>query len=64
MVDYDFTDQIIVGFRQDAVVHLAEQCSSPYSMIDRKHAVYTQTNNLVGTLNVLYAIAEVNRTST
>jgi UDP-sulfoquinovose synthase len=28
-------------------------------MIDRKHAVYTQTNNVVGTLNVLYAIAEL-----
>jgi UDP-sulfoquinovose synthase len=28
-------------------------------MIDQKHAVYTQTNNVVGNLNVLYAIAEV-----
>src|SRR5262249_28162385 len=32
---------------------------APYSMVDRKHAVYTQTNNVVGTLNVLYAIAEI-----
>jgi UDP-sulfoquinovose synthase len=29
-------------------------------MIDRKHAVYTQTNNVVGNLNVLYAIADIN----
>ena len=29
-------------------------------MIDRRHAVYTQQNNVVGTLNVLYAIAETN----
>jgi UDP-sulfoquinovose synthase len=29
-------------------------------MVDRKHAVYTQTNNVVGNLNVLYAIAEIN----
>jgi len=28
-------------------------------MIDRAHAVYTQVNNVVGTLNLLYAIAEV-----
>jgi UDP-sulfoquinovose synthase len=28
-------------------------------MVDRKHAVYTQVNNVVGTLNLLYAIAEV-----
>src|SRR5579885_1895526 len=30
-------------------------------MIDQAHAVYTQTNNVVGTLNVMYAIAETNR---
>jgi hypothetical protein len=42
----------------DAVVHFAEQRSAPYSMIDRKHAVFTQTNNVVGTLNVLFAIRE------
>jgi len=28
-------------------------------MIDRHHAVYTQTNNVVGNLNLLYAIAEI-----
>jgi UDP-sulfoquinovose synthase len=27
-------------------------------MIDRRHAVFTQVNNIVGTLNVLYAIAD------
>jgi hypothetical protein len=31
-------------------------CSAPYSMIDRQHAVYTQSNNVLGTVNVLYAI--------
>jgi UDP-sulfoquinovose synthase len=45
--------------RPDAVVHFAEQRAAPYSMIDRAHAVYTQTNNVVGTLNLLYAIAEI-----
>jgi UDP-sulfoquinovose synthase len=40
------------------VVHFAEQRSAPYSMIDRKHAVFTQVNNVVGTLNVLFAIKE------
>jgi UDP-sulfoquinovose synthase len=28
-------------------------------MIDQSHAVYTQVNNVVGTLNLLYAIADV-----
>ena len=35
----------------EAIVHFAEQRSAPYSMIDRKHAVFTQVNNVVGTLN-------------
>jgi UDP-sulfoquinovose synthase len=30
-------------------------------MIDQEHAVYTQTNNVVGTLNVMYAIADLDR---
>ena len=42
-------------------MHFAEQRAAPYSMIDRKHAVYTQTNNIVGTLNVMYAIGEIDR---
>ena len=39
-------------------MHFAEQRTAPYSMIDRKHAVFTQTNNVIGTLNVLYAIKD------
>ena len=42
-------------------MHFAEQRAAPYSMIDRKHAVYTQTNNIVGTLNLMYAVGEVDR---
>ena len=41
-------------------MHYAEQRAAPYSMIDRGHAVYTQQNNVVGNLNLLYAIAETN----
>jgi UDP-sulfoquinovose synthase len=59
LTDADFTHAMIRDFRPDAVVHFAEQRAAPYSMIDRQHAVYTQTNNVVGTLNLLYAIAEI-----
>src|SRR3954451_15889875 len=61
LTDADFTHRMVAEFRPDAVVHFAEQRAAPYSMIDRKHAVYTQVNNVVGTLNVLYAIAEIDR---
>ncbi|MFQ3585928.1 MAG: NAD-dependent epimerase/dehydratase family protein [Cyanobacteriota bacterium] len=45
-------------FPPDAIVHFGEQRSAPYSMISRDHAVMTQVNNVVGTLNLLYAIKE------
>ena len=58
VTDYDFLSQAIRTFRPDAVVHFAQQRSAPYSMIDRKHAVFTQVNNVVGTLNLLFALRE------
>jgi UDP-sulfoquinovose synthase len=61
LCDADFTYDAIRRFRPDAVVHYAEQRAAPYSMIDRKHAVYTQTNNIVGTLNLMYAVGEIDR---
>src|SRR6266513_5952760 len=60
LCDAEFTYRMLAEFKPDAIVHFGEQRAAPYSMIDRKHAVYTQTNNVVGTLNVLYAIAETN----
>lgn len=56
--DYEAISRVFREFQPEAVVHFAEQRSAPYSMIDRKHAIFTQTNNIVGTLNVLYAIKE------
>ncbi|QXE00199.1 NAD-dependent epimerase/dehydratase family protein [Terribacillus sp. DMT04] len=55
---YDFLSEVFRQTQPDAFVHFAEQRSAPYSMIDREHAVYTQQNNVIGNLNVLYAIKE------
>jgi len=59
VTDHDFLLSTIKQFGPEAIIHFAEQRSAPYSMIDRKHAVFTQVNNVVGTLNVLFAIREV-----
>jgi UDP-sulfoquinovose synthase len=59
VTDYDFLSSIVEDFEPQAVIHFAEQRSAPYSMIDRKHAVFTQVNNVVGTLNLLFALREL-----
>jgi UDP-sulfoquinovose synthase len=59
VADYDFLSSIVEQFEPQAVIHFAEQRSAPYSMIDRKHAVFTQVNNVVGTLNLLFALREL-----
>ena len=43
----------------EAIVHYGEQPSAPYSMASREHAVYTQINNVVNTLNVLFAMRDI-----
>jgi UDP-sulfoquinovose synthase len=58
ITDYEFLASVIEQVKPDAVVHFAEQRAAPYSMIDRRHAVFTQVNNVVGTLNLLFAIRE------
>lgn len=58
VTNYEFLGSAIRDLEPDAVVHFAEQRSAPYSMIDREHATGTQVNNLLGTLNLLFALRE------
>lgn len=58
LLDWEFLSDVMRRYRPEAVVHFAEQRSAPYSMIDRRHAVYTQHNNVIGTLNLLFALKE------
>ncbi len=58
--DYPFVQSFMRQFEPEAIVHFGEQRSAPYSMIDREHAVMTQVNNVVGNLNLLFAIKEFN----
>jgi UDP-sulfoquinovose synthase len=61
LCDAPFVHEMVREFRPGAIVHFGEQRAAPYSMIDQAHAVYTQTNNVVGNLNVMYAIADNDR---
>jgi UDP-sulfoquinovose synthase len=60
----DLTDaaavrQAVARWEPEAIVHFGEQSSAPYSMIDAAHATATQVNNVVGTLNLLFAIRDL-----
>ena len=59
LCDWNVVENVFRTFRPEAVVHYGEMPSAPYSMKDRDHAVFTQTNNVVGTLNVLWAIRDL-----
>lgn len=58
LLDWEFVSELFERHQPEAAVHFAEQRAAPYSMIDRRHAVYTQHNNIIGNLNVLFAINE------
>jgi len=58
--DYPFVQHFMRDFEPESIVHFGEQRSAPFSMIDREHAVMTQVTNVSGTLNLLFAIKELN----
>jgi UDP-sulfoquinovose synthase len=61
LCDPTFVHQMVGDFHPNTIVHFGEQRAAPYSMISQAHAVYTQTNNVVGNLNVMYAIGDIDR---
>ncbi|MFN8377172.1 MAG: NAD-dependent epimerase/dehydratase family protein [Anaerolineae bacterium] len=59
LLDYALVRKAFEETQPDAIVHLGEMPSAPYSMIDQERASYTQSNNVIGSLNVLWAMHEV-----
>jgi UDP-sulfoquinovose synthase len=58
LIDWDVVRRLFEDVRPEAIVHYGEMPSAPYSMKDREHCVFTHENNVTGTLNVLWAMAE------
>lgn len=56
LLDSQFTDDVIKKFQPETIVHLAEQPSAPYSMIDQEHNIYTHKNNVIGNLNLIHSL--------
>ncbi|MGI9020039.1 MAG: NAD-dependent epimerase/dehydratase family protein [Solirubrobacterales bacterium] len=56
--DHEFLEGVIADTLPEAIVHYGEQPSAPYSMKSREAAVETQYTNVIGTLNLLFAIRD------
>jgi UDP-sulfoquinovose synthase len=59
LCDYPKLKAFLADFMPDAIVHLGQMPSAPYSMIDQQHTVWTQQNNVTNNLNLLWAMREV-----
>ncbi len=57
--DYSVVERIFKEFQPDAVVHLGECPSAPYSMVDVQHATFVQVNNVVSTFNLMFALRDI-----
>ena len=58
LTDWSVVEPAFRDFQPEAIVHYGEIPSAPYSQISREHAVFTQYNNVVNTLNVLFAMRD------
>jgi UDP-sulfoquinovose synthase len=54
--DGEFLDEVVAEFLPEVIVHYGQQPSAPYSMRSRQTAVETQQANVIGTLNLLFAM--------
>lgn len=64
LTDRHFVDKIIRVYKPHTIIHLAAQPSAPYSQINWEGAYFTQFNNNLSTLNLLWALKENNLSST
>lgn len=55
---YFMYDEVFKEFKPDVIIHFAEQPSAPLSMKSLRNALYTQSNNVLGTLVVLHAMRD------
>ena len=59
LLNYKVLCEILEEFTPDVIIHYAEQPSAPYSMASREKAVFTQYNNVIGNLNLLFAMKKL-----
>ncbi len=56
LINWQLVKNLFREFSPEAIIHYGEVPSAPYSMMDHDRAVLTQYNNVISTLNVLWAM--------
>jgi len=56
--DGDFLEEVVAETKPEVVVHYGQQASAPFSMLSRERAVETQHANVIGNLNLLFAMRD------
>jgi UDP-sulfoquinovose synthase len=56
--DGDFLEEVVAETKPEVVVHYGQQASAPFSMLSRERAVETQQANVIGNLNLLFAMRD------
>lgn len=56
--DGDFLDEVVAETKPETIVHYGQQASAPFSMLSRERAVETQHANVIGNLNLLFAMRD------
>lgn len=55
---YSFLSNVVKKTQPDVIIHFAQCPSAPYSMINQEKTTWVQRNNLIGTLNLIYAVKD------
>ena len=58
ITNFNFLSSKIKEIKPDVIVHFAQCPSAPYSMMNQEKSAWVQSNNLIGTLNLIYAVKE------
>lgn len=61
LLKYRQVAKLIRTYRPSVIINAAQQPSAPFAMKSPKHSALTFSNNIVGHLNVLWAIAQIDK---
>jgi UDP-sulfoquinovose synthase len=64
LMNHAAVTRVIKKHKPAVIINAAQQPSAPFSMMNAKNAAATFSNNIVGHLNVLWAIAQIDKSIT